>query len=90
MKNQNVAELYVDEGIKSVEPQAQDGKDDLKDDIKEVKQSIREFKSDLERSLSEFKSDLKDDISDLKRFIIILITIAGFIISGVITVLVKL
>lgn len=70
-----------------------DVKDDLKEDIREVKQNISAVKSDLERNISAVKSDLKDDIkekqSELKGFIAILVTIAGFIISGVITVVVK-
>ncbi len=70
-----------------------DVKEDLKEDIKEVKQNLREVKSDLEKNISEVKSDIKDDIkekqSELKGFIAILVTIAGFIISGVITVVVK-
>ena len=129
MENQNIAELYTDERIKSVKPQARgnngavnnvewrldnqirivkddlkrdikDVKEDLKDDIREVKQNIREVKSDLEKNISDVKSDLeknisdvksdlKDDISDLKGFITILVTIAGFIISGVTAVVVK-
>ena len=125
MENQNVTEMYIDERIKSVAPQAQGGngavnnvewrldnqikivkdelkqdikdvKEDLKDDIREVKQNINEVKSDLEKNISEVKSDLsevksdfKDDISTLKGFITILVTIAGFIVSGVITVVVK-
>ena len=77
-----------------------DVKDDLKEDIREVKQNIREVKndleknisdvkSDLEKNISDVKSDLKDDISGLKGFITVLVTIAGFIISGVITIVVK-
>jgi len=118
MENQNIAELYTHERIKSVEPQPRgdngavnnvewrldnqirivkddlkrdikDVKEDLKDDIREVKQNIREVKSDLEKNISDVKSDLKDDISDLKGFITILVTIAGFIISGVTAVVVK-
>ena len=70
-----------------------DVKEDLKEDIREVKQNIREVKNDLEKNISDVKSDLKDDIkekqSELKGFITILVTIAGFIISGVVTVVVK-
>ena len=129
MENQNIAELYVNERIKSPGLQVQGGngavnnvewrldnqirivkddlkqdikdvKDDLKDDIRETKQDIREVKSDLERNINDVKSDLernindvksdlKDDISDLKGFITILVTIAGFIISGVTAIVVK-
>ncbi|MCY3553088.1 MAG: hypothetical protein OXH39_21730 [Candidatus Poribacteria bacterium] len=68
-------------------------KEDLKQDIKDVKEDlkedIREVKTDLENDINGVKRDLKSDISDLKGFITILVTIAGFIISGVITVVVK-
>ena len=65
--------------------------------IREVKsdleKNISDVKSDLEKNISDVKSDLKDDIkekqSELKGFITILVTIAGFIISGVVTVVVK-
>ena len=68
-------------------------KEDLKQDIKDVKEDLKEDIREVKQSISEVKSDLKDDIkekqSELKGFITILVTIAGFIISGVITVVVK-
>lgn len=93
----NGVEWRLDNQIKIVKEDLKrdikDVKEDLKEDIREVKQNIREVKSDLEKNISEVKSDLKDDIkekqSELKGFIAILVTIAGFIISGVVTVVVK-
>lgn len=89
----NDVEWRLDNQIKIVKEDLKrdikDVKEDLKEDIREVKQNIREVKSDLEKNISEVKSNLKDDISDLKGFITILVTIAGFIISGVVTVVVK-
>ena len=79
--------------IREVKQNIREVKSDLEKNISDVKndleKNISDVKNDLEKNISDVKNDLKDDISDLKGFITILVTIAGFIISGVTAVVVK-